>query len=55
MDRGTVRNMKSSIPKINLRNWYTSLVLLQEFFMKHSTLWSLFVLLLVGLESNRLA
>ena len=30
MDRGTVRNMQIFIPRINLRNWCSQLVLLQE-------------------------
>jgi len=31
MDRKPVRNVYSSIPKINLRNWCISLVLLSEY------------------------
>ena len=38
MDRGTVRNTWSFIPKINLRNWCILLVLLQEFITMHGHL-----------------
>jgi len=41
MDKGTVRNMQTSIPKINLRNYSISLVLLQEYIMMHDPLHSL--------------
>ena len=38
MDRGTVRNMQSFIPRINLRNQCIQLVLLQEFIMMHGNM-----------------
>ena len=51
MDRGTVRNMQSFIPKINLRNYCIQLVLLQEFNTKHGHLNAKFStdMLLLGL------
>ena len=38
MDRGTVRNMLSFSPKINLRNWCIWLVLSREFITIHGHL-----------------
>ena len=38
MDRGTVRNIQSFIPKINLRNKFLQLVLLHEFITMHGQL-----------------